>query len=648
MFLKKDLSTDKVFTPITRYNAGMSFIARFFSPPIRQYLLIVFVSGTLVANFFIPGIKWIIWIGACVGALAVFVRAAIATYRLDMTIDTFNALALTVALGMGEATSAAFIVLMLAFADLLDHFTESRTGSAVEELLRLKPHVAFREDPDGVVREIPIEKVVSRDVVVVKAGDRVPVDGVIIWGDAHIDESSLTGESHPTHRHRGDAVFSSTLNTSDPIKVRATRTGKDSVLERMALLVAGAQIQKSHTERLADRFAGLFLPVVLLLGAATYFIGGPLMMVALFLVACADDIAVALPLAVTASIGVAAKHGVIVKGGKWLAALALVDTIVLDKTGTLTHGTLRVTEVELADGIDPEKFWEFVFVAEKMSEHPVGRAITSEATRRSYGGGAPEKIHVAQGAGIRAHYQGNEIVIGNDKVVKEFTLPFTDAIKNIYAKQTARGGQTAALVYINNAYAGMISVADSPREEAREALRAIRALGIERIIMLTGDNEEVAKEVANNLGITAWTSGVTPEAKLDLLDQLADKGFRVAMIGDGINDAPALARADVGIAMGGIGTATTVEAADIVITSDDLRKIPETIALARRTMSVINWDMGTWFVTNMGGFALVWLGILGPVLAAAYNFGTDFLPVLNSARLFRDKNAIKMHESPRK
>lgn len=628
----------------------MEFVRRVGTSAFPHYGVIAFVVGVLFVDQFIQSSEGLLWLGVVIGGLPVFFRAATEILHFRITIDLFNVFALSVALALGEIHSGAFIVLMLAVAALLDHYTESGTTNAVEELLRLKPRTAFRESPHGSVDEIPVAKVRPGDTLIIHSGARVSVDGVIVWGRATLDESSLTGESRSIVRHVGDDVYSGTINVADPVKIRATKVGADSTIERMAALIAVAARSRSRTEKLADTFAQLFLPLVIILAGLTYMYGGPLMAVALLLVACADDIAVALPLAVHASIGVAAKRGIIVKGGEWFAALDRIDTIVLDKTGTLTYGVFCVQAHKIADRVDPARFWEFVAAAEKLSEHPIGRAIAAEALRRSPRAGEPHSLSVLPGAGISAVYKHGTVHIGNTKLAEGegFTIPpDASALERTLGTE---GVGTVVFVFINKEYAGLIGVADKPRTEAQNALRAIRSLGITRIIMLTGDGESAAKDVADALGITEWTSGVTPEAKLDLLDQLADKGRHVAMVGDGINDAPALARADVGIAMGGIGTAVAVEAANVIILSDDLSRIPEVIRIARRTMSVARADMWIWFVTNMGGFALVWMGIFGPVLAAAYNLATDFLPILNSFRLFlmRPSTAPKVSPVPRK
>lgn len=604
-----------------------------FKAPYREFIVSILVGISLVYHYFWGDAVPLLVIATIIGSIVPLGGALDALRKRKITIEAFNFFALAVSFVTGEITSAAFIVLMLAFASYLDWHTESRATNAVEELLRLKPSKAYK-DVDGHTVEIAIEEVLTGDILVVKNGERIPVDGVVVYGNAFINEASITGESKPVGKVEGDEVYSSTLSESGVIKIRATKVGGDSTIERMARLIAEASKNKSKTEKLADRFAGIFLPVVVFLGAITYYITRDISMTAaLFLIVCADDIAVSIPLAVTASLGRAAKHGVIIKGGQWLHALSRVNILAFDKTGTLTYGHFTLSQVELAPGIDERRFWKVVAIAEKFSEHPIGRAIFKEASFKDGDVPDPKRIEVISGAGIFALCDEDEVIIGNEKIFERKGLVIPEDLRARYEDKKGGGGVTALFVYINGVFAGFLSVADTPRAEARESILALERSGV-RVIMLTGDNENVARTVSAKLGIHEYRAGMTPETKLKEIERLAKEG-RLAMIGDGVNDAPALARADVGIAMGSGGSAVAVEAADVVILTDELDRIPEMIALAKRTVSVVNADMWIWGMTNIVGLALVFFGLVGPALAAFYNFATDFLPLINSARLFR-------------
>lgn len=601
----------------------------FLQPPRRDYGLILLLLCAFVLAFLLPEAGVVLAVCAFVAVIPTFIHAfrSIITFRIS--IDVFNAFAIAVSFVTGEHWSAGFIALMLCFARLLDWITESRTHHAMEELLKLKPLTAIRER-DGRLEEVAVDAVVVGDVIVIKEGSRVPVDGVVIFGVSHLNEASVTGESAPVLKVVGDSVLSATVVQSGVIKIRATHVGRDSTIERMAALMREAAKNKSRTEKMADRFAGLFLPIIALLGVGTWMVSHNTSMVAaLFLIACADDMAVAIPLAMTAALGMSAKRGVIIKGGEWLDTLGKVDTIILDKTGTLTYGSLSIREARRASWISEHAFWEMLAIAEKFSEHPVGRMVFREAVHRIHHVPDPEQFEVIKGAGVRAVYGANECILGTRQVVEQFQLPM-EGLDQLDRSSTF-------VVFVNRRFAGSLTIEDAPRAEAASSLKQLRKIGIQRILMLTGDNEETAKEVAQRLGMTEFHAAMKPQDKLQFVEALLAQGQRVAMLGDGVNDAPTLARADVGIAMGGEGTAVAAEAADIVILTDDLSRLPETILLARRTSAIVRLDVVIWAVSNVVGFTLVFTGIAGPAFAAFYNFATDFLPLLNSSRLFKHR-----------
>jgi heavy metal translocating P-type ATPase len=590
--------------------------------------VIALVSFALVLNYFLPsGARQFLFVASFVGSLHVVLGAAESIIRRHITIDTFNVFALGIAFAAGEIISAAFIVFMLASADLLEWHTSRRTQNAVEELLKLKPDKAVR-DSHGTLEEISVSDVHSGDILVVSPGARVPVDGIVISGDALVNESSMTGESLPVRKVTGDSVFGLTLNETGALKIRATRVGSDSTIEQMAALIREASKNKSRSEKLADKFATYFLPVVVLIGTGVYVTTHNIVMVAsVFLVACADDMAVAIPLAITASLGNAARRGLVIKGGEWLDKVGKIKTIVLDKTGTLTYGSFSVRRVHIEPDVAEDIFWRNVAIVEKFSEHPIARALFRETIKYIPAVPDPEEFKVVEGGGARARYSTDDIIVGN--------RAYLDGLGVAVPEDGEETLGAIAYVAINKKYAGAVELADSPREEARASIAALKHLGVERIIMFTGDNETVARAVSGALGIDEYRASMKPEDKLCELEMLARDYGPVAMVGDGINDAPALARADVGIAMGAGGTAVAVEAADIVILSDDLARLPEAIMIGRRTMGVVRSDSVIWFLSNMLGFTLVLTGVIGPVLAAVYNFATDFFPLANSARLFR-------------
>ncbi|HRY62920.1 MAG TPA: heavy metal translocating P-type ATPase, partial [Candidatus Paceibacterota bacterium] len=465
----------------------------------------------------------------------------------------------------------------------------------------------------------------------------VPVDGKIVFGKASMNEASVSGESLPIDKVVGDEVFSSTLNESGFIKIRATGIGKNSTVERIAELIKNASAHKSKQEKLADNFAEVFLPALLILGCVTYYFSQDIKMVAsLFLVACADDMAVAIPLAMTASLGRAARRGVIIKGGQWLDALANMKTIVFDKTGTLTYGTLAVQGIHLEEGVSEEYFWKMVGSAEKYSEHPIGRAIFKEANKKISEITDPDTFERHESKGVFASFGGDTVAVGNENLFPEIGIVLDKKVRDILVRERLEHKITTALVYINKKFSGVITVADVVHPEAKRSVESLRNLGVENIQIFTGDNEEITKTVSSNLGINNFNAKMVPETKLLELEKMSKVGV-VGMVGDGINDAPSLARADVGIAMGNGSSAVAVEAADVIILTNNLNRIPEMIRLGRKTQLIIRWNMFIWAISNIVGFALVFTGVIGPVLAAFYNFATDFFPLINSSRLFKEK-----------
>lgn len=569
-----------------------------------------------------------------ISAIPTLKEAAKGLGDFRITIDLYNLLALAIALILQETSSGAFIALMLSSAKILEKRTEARSNRAVEELLALKPHTARRESR-GKIDEVKTQEIRTGDILLVGTGERMPCDGLIVYGTALVNEASVTGESLPKEKVIGDRVLASTLISAGAIKIRATQIGKDSTLERMAALIQEASRHKSTVEKAADKFAGYFLPLVGLSGIAIYAITQNAEMVAaFFLVSCADDIAVAIPLAITASLGQAAKHGMIVKGGARLLPLANIKTLVLDKTGTLTFGDLRVERIDRDPSVTEFFIWECLAIAEKYSEHVIGRAVFREAVKRIGSVPDPERFQVYRGRGIWVLAKNRGILVGTPALLTESGVNIPEQWKDKDEDRKSSNITSDFYVAVDGRCIGRIRIADLPRPSAKQSLDTLRSYGIKEIIMFTGDQLTTAAAVAKSVGIEHYRPTMLPEEKEREVGQLTQKGTTV-MIGDGINDAPALARSTVGIAMGMTGTAVAIEAADIVLLTDNLERVPELVQLAKRTDQVIKGNIWIWSLSNLVGFVFVFAGVFGPAFAAAYNFATDFLPLANSSRLFR-------------
>jgi len=607
----------------------------FFHSPNREYILVVFLLIGLLLDYLF-GFKNILLIIAVIGSFFPLMNGIFPMLKGKITIDTFNAFSVMITLVINDFRSAAFIILMLTFARILDWNLTDRKNKAIDRLMKLKPVKAFVEK-GGAIEEVKVEDIKTGDILIIKEGLRIPTDGMVVFGEAQINEAIITGESMPVKKIMGDNVFGSTTNIDGTIKIKATRIGKDSTIEHIAELINQASKHKSHSEKIADRFAKILLPIILVIGIITYLITHNILYVAsLFLVACADDMAVAIPLAITASIGKAAKRGMIIKGGEWLDVLSKVKTIVIDKTGTLTYGDLHVAKTIIKNNISEEDFWTYTGVAEKLSAHPVGRAIYHEAETHIGSVPDPESFLAIKGIGASAVYKSQEIVIGNIDVLKIKKIPkdsiFFQEINDLSEKEN----MPVNAVILGSRVIGYILVRDILRVEAKESISKLKNLGIEKITMFTGDAKNIANIIGKELGISDVRPEMKPEDKLVELEKLISKDKKLAMIGDGINDTPALMRADIGIAMGGAGTEVVMETADAIIFTDKLNLLPEMILLGRKTMSVIREDMAIWLLSNIIGFALVFLGLVNPAMAAFYNFAADFFPLMNSSRLFKD------------
>lgn len=613
----------------------MSTIRDVLNPPKREYFIFSLVIIGFAVDILFPRYQSVLFTVALFGAYPVFLAALMAAFKRKLTIEVFNAFALLTTFVTGDMRSAAFIVLMLAFARLLEWRTETKTSNAVEDLLKQKPKDAVRES-GGVIQTIPIERIRVGDIIIVKSGEQIPVDGIIVFGKTEVNEAIVTGESLPVEKIIGDEVLISTMNVSQPIKIRATRVGRDSTIEKIAQLIRVAEKNKSKEQRFADVFAGYFFPVILALGLGTYLVTRSVtMVVALFLVACADDIAVAIPLAVTAALGHAAKHGVIIKGGNVLRTIAKAKTLILDKTGTLTYGDFVIKDIFIDDGISKEDFWQAIAIAEKYSEHPIGKVLFKESLNRTSVVPNAQKYQIYKSAGVWARFGKDDIIVGNEDILKQYKISFPRGFQKKLVEKYRDTPQSIIYVAVNAIFVGYLTIADTPRAGAKESISKMKTLGIEQIVILTGDKEASTKYVAKELDIPEYHFNLKPEDKLVYIEKFAKEG-PVIMIGDGVNDAPGLARADVGIAMGKGGSAIAAETADVVMLHDNLSELPGIIELGRRSSHVVYWDMGLWFVSNILGFVLVFLG-LTPALAAFYNFATDFIPILNSTRLFADR-----------
>ncbi|MDE2079473.1 MAG: cation-translocating P-type ATPase [Patescibacteria group bacterium] len=591
--------------------------------------LIVFYSGIVPQGGMEPFMVLLAFLGT---APVIFFAAREAWGGEWASMDMLASVALFFSLVSREWNSSAFIALMLSAARLLSVLTETRTQKSIEGLLELRPDTV-KVRRGNQLETIPLERVAVGDTAVFGVGERVSIDGMVVSGEAAIDESSLTGESLPIDKRVGTRVFAGTLVADGGIDVRVDKIGKDTTLERIIALVESARKQKSRISTIGERFGKAYLILIFIFSGALYVISRDLALVlSVVLVVCADDVAIAIPLAYLTAIGAIAHRGVIVKGGAHLEALGRAKTFVFDKTGTLTKGKLAVAAVLPVSSVTEREVLTYASIASRGSNHPLSRAVIAAAEGAQVPAIAPEESRVIGGKGVSVLSRGARIVFGRIAYVEsEATVP--EAVREAAITYEQRGMSVSALA-VNGTALGVVAFQDEIKDEAPAAIAALRALGATRLIMLTGDNEPVAKAVATKLGLDGYYAGLLPEDKVAKVSELGKEG-ELVMVGDGVNDAAALSAATVGIAMGAIGYDAAIESAQIVLMRDDLAELAETVTLARRVHRVAIEDFWIWGITNAFGLALVFFGIIGPPGAAAYNFISDFFPLGNSLRVRR-------------
>ncbi|HEX8072921.1 MAG TPA: heavy metal translocating P-type ATPase [Pyrinomonadaceae bacterium] len=547
--------------------------------------------------------------------------------------------------------AAAVIIALLLLGRLLEARARGKTSAAIKRLLGLQARTA-RVVRAGREVDIPVEDVSVGDTVVVRPGEKIPVDGVVTAGASAVNEAMLTGEPMPVEKRAGAEVFGATINETGSFRFRATKVGRDTVLQQIVRLVEEAQGQRAPIARLADRVSGYFTPVVICIAVVTFvvwFVAAPaetrltfalVNFVSVLIIACPCALGLATPTAVMVGTGRGAEHGILIKGGAALETAHKLQTVVLDKTGTITLGRPTVTDVLPAAGFDADELLRLAAAAERGSEHPLGAAVVAHAAARGLATPTATSFNALAGHGVEAEVEGHKLLLGNLRLMTERGVELNGL--GARAEALAGAGRTPVFVAADGRGAGVFAVADEIKPDAAAAVAALRAEGLE-VVMLTGDDERTAKAVARQVGIERVLAGVLPAGKAAEVKRLQAEGRVVAMVGDGINDAPALAQADIGIAIG-TGTDVAIEAADITLVGGSLRGVAAAVALSRQTMRVIKQNLFWAFVYNALGIPLAagalypltgWL--LSPVIASAAMALSSVSVVTNSLRLRRFK-----------
>lgn len=574
------------------------------------------------------------WIAIILCGIPIILEAIIGLITaFDIKADVLVSLALIASVLIGEDFAAGEVAFIMQLGGLLEDMTVAKARAGIEKLVHLTPQTA-RVITDGTEKIIPAQQVKVNDLIRVLPGETVPVDGIILSGETSVNQAVMTGESLPVDKSAGDEVSSGTVNQFGAFEMRATKVGEDSSIQRMIRLVQSADAGKAKIVGLADRWATWIVIIALTAAALTWLISGEIIRaVTILVVFCPCALVLATPTAIMAAIGNATKHGFLVRQGDALERLAKVSKVTFDKTGTLTYGTPVVIASETVSDYSPDDIYRFTAAAEQMSEHPLGKAIV-----RCYGSkpDAAEEFHMIPGEGVMAIVGGKQILAGNLKfITKNVKATLSGELAENTGKYLKKGC-TVIYTAIDGILAGYLVLSDTVRDDSKKMIASLRQIGVEPVL-LTGDHQNAADTIAAQLGINHVYAGCLPEDKLSHIDSFQKNGSKVCMIGDGINDAPALKKADVGIAMGGIGSDIAVDAADIALVDDEIKELPHLMALAKRMMKTIKINLSFSMGLNFLAIILAITGILGPVVGALVHNAGSVLVIINSALLLKWK-----------
>lgn len=603
---------------------------------------IVITIGFLAGLLGNGGIKALaLIIATIIASIPIFIKAYQALRMKAFSIELLVSIAVLGALTIQEYAESAIVTFLFLFGDLLEARTLEKTRSSLKELIDIAPQEAI-VIRDGIQQTISVEKVVVGDRVIIRSGGKVPVDGRILFGQAFLNEAAVTGESVQAQKTADDKVFSGTIVDNGYIEVSAEKVGDDTAFAKIIELVEEAQVSKSKTEKFLDKFSSIYTPAVVILSIIVFALTRDLQLSITFLVvACPGALVIGAPVSNVAGIGNGAKNGVLVKGGEVMDRFAKVDTLVFDKTGTLTKGKPEVTDIKTFAQMEPNELLRLVAQAETISEHHLGQTIVNEAKARKINiAGKVENVEVIKGNGILANVGGHNIMVGNRKLMGSQNIRISQAAL-VYAINREKEGNTAIFAAIDGKLAGLISIADQIRDDASRAITEMRKNGIKRMVMLTGDNQHTAQLVANKLGMDEYFAELLPEHKVEYVKKLKERGHIVAMAGDGVNDAPAIATADIGLAMGEGGTDVAMETADVVLMADKLMQLSHAYSLSKATIRIIMQN--TFFAVSIVFILLIGVLFRSVHLASGMfiHEASVLLVILNAMRLtkFNYKNS---------
>jgi Zn2+/Cd2+-exporting ATPase len=593
------------------------------------------------------GAAWARWVFAAAFAIALPIPAVRAWRAIrvgSLDINTLMVIAASGAIAIGQLSEAATVVFLFAVAQMLETRTLDRARHAIRALMDLTPANAIVRDAQG-ERSVDVDQIQPGAVIVIRPGDKIPLDGRVVVGQSFVNQAPVTGESLPVDKTAGDEVFAGTINGRGALEVRVTHLRRDTTLARIIHLVEQAQAQRAPAQALVERFARVYTPAVIVL-AIVIAVVPPLIPFAsltwhdsvyralvLLVVSCPCALVISTPVSVVAALAGAARKGVLIKGGAHLERTSGVRCVAFDKTGTLTHGRPEVVDVVPLNGAGVPSILSLAASVERRSAHPIAHAILAHAEANRISSPPADDVAAMSGLGTEGRVDGSRIVLGNHRLFEERGL-CTPALHERMSSASASGG-TAVLVARDEQPIGIIMIADRPRESGHDAVDLLRRQGVERVVMLTGDNETTAQAVARQLGIEEWRAELLPQDKVAAVQELRNAYGPVAMVGDGVNDAPALASADVGIAMGAAGSAAALETADVALMADELMKIPYTFRLSRATVRNIKANLAisivmkaAFVVAAVAGVATLWMAIVADT-------GASIIVIANALRLLR-------------
>ena len=617
-------------------NRAMEALERFLElGGIKKDITLLVISGAAVVGSLL---QWrpfpfdLAWVAIILCGVPIILEAVIGPVTaFDIKADVLVSLALIASVCIGQDFAAGEVAFIMQLGGLLEELTVARARAGIEKLVHLTPRTA-RVLRSGGEETVPAEQVRVGDRVRVLPGESVPVDGVIVAGQTSINQAVMTGESLPVDKTVGDTVSSGTVNQFGAFEMEATKVGEDSSIQRMIRLVQSADAGKAKIVGLADRWATWIVVIALSAAAITWAVTGQIIRaVTILVVFCPCALVLATPTAIMAAIGNATKHGFLVREGDALERLAKARVIAFDKTGTLTYGTPEVVAVvSVTEALSQDEVYRLAASAERLSEHPLGKAIVR--CRRRDGGALAEAqdFRMIPGRGVRAQVEGKTILAGSPELLREQGVPMEAPA----AESSLREGRAVTYVAVDGRFAGFLALSDTLRQESAATIAELSRLGV-RPVLLTGDHENAARTIAGKLGIRELKANCLPEDKLTAIGAYQAQGLPVCMIGDGVNDAPALKRADVGIAMGGVGSDIAVDAADIALVDDEVKELPHLVALSHRMMTTIKLNMSFSMALNFVAIVLAIIGTLNPVVGALVHNAGSVLVITNSAFLLK-------------